>query len=298
MPKGETKDLLLFVVLKAHHIAALNGCHIDGGHQGYNHTLSLLRVCFWWPGMINQMQKSIKNCMQCLQHEGELLRVPLHSIVATAPLDLLHVDFTSIEMTMELYQLPRAANVLVFQDHFTKHIMAYVTPDQTAKMVTKFLYQGYISILRAPPRLLSNQSANFMNSIIDELCALLSMKKLQTTLYHPLTNGLVERSHQTIMQMIGKASEDKKADWPGHLAEIMQAYNATQSAMMGYSPHYLMFGHRPMLPVDFYFPTFRSTEVPMRSTSAKCVDEYVATVCDWLWAALSEAQPQSTAEAR
>ena len=96
--------------------------------------------------------------------------------------------------------------------------------------------------------------------------------------YHPQTNGLVERSHQTIMQMIGKLGEDEKADWPGHLAEIVHAYNATQSAVTGYSPHYLMFGHRPRLPVDFYFPTLRSTEVPKCGTSAKHVDEYVATV--------------------
>ena len=86
------------------------------------------------------------------------------------------------------------------------------------------------------------------------MCKLLSVKKLQTTLYHPQMNGLVERSYQTVMGMIGKLGEDKKADWPGHLAKIVHAYNATQSAMMGYSPHYLKFGHRPRLPVNFYFP--------------------------------------------
>ena len=121
-----------------------------------------------------------------------------------------------------------------------------------------------------------------MSSIIDELCMLLNMKKLQTLLYHPQTNGLVERSHQTIMQMIRKLGEDKKVDWPGHLAEIVQAYNATQSAVMGYSPHYLMFGCRPWLPVDFYFPTFRSAEAPTRGTSAKCVDKYMAAAHDQL----------------
>ena len=96
--------------------------------------------------------------------------------------------------------------------------------------------------------------------------------------YHPQTNGLVEMSYQTIMQMGGKLGEDKKADWPGHLAEIVHAYNVTQSAVMGHRPYYLMFGHRPRLPVNFYFPTFRSSEVPRRGTSAKCVDEYMATV--------------------
>ena len=143
--------------------------------------------------MIRQMQQSIKNCVHCLQHEGNLPKAPLHLIVATAPFDLLHIDFSS--MTMELNQLLRVTNVLVFQDHFMKHIMAYVTLDQTAKMVTKYLYQGYISIFGAPARLLSDWGANFMSTIIDEMYTLLGVKKLWTMPYHPQTNGLVERSH-------------------------------------------------------------------------------------------------------
>ena len=98
-------------------------------------------------------------------------------------------------------------------------------------------------------------------------------------LYHWQMNGLVEISHQTIMQMIGKLGEDKKADWPGHLAEILHAYNATWSTMMGYSPHYLMFGWRPRLQVNFYFPTFRSAEVPKRGTATKW---WECGYCLWL----------------
>ena len=41
-----------------------------------------------------------------------------------------------------------------------KYVMAYVTPDQTVKTVTNFLYQGYISIFGAPARLLSDRGAN------------------------------------------------------------------------------------------------------------------------------------------
>ena len=92
MPKDETEDLLLFVVPKAHWLATLNGCHRDAGHQGHDHTLSLLWEYFWWLGMINQMQQSIKSCVHCLQLEGNLPKVPLHPVVATIPLDLLHID--------------------------------------------------------------------------------------------------------------------------------------------------------------------------------------------------------------
>ena len=106
MPKGKNEDLLLFILLKAHWVATLNRCHRDAGHQGHDHTLSILRECLWWPGMPNQMWQSIKTCMHCLQHEGSLFKAPLHPIMATSPLDFLHSDFTSIETTTEQNKLP------------------------------------------------------------------------------------------------------------------------------------------------------------------------------------------------
>ena len=55
--------------------------------------------------------------------------------------------------------------------------------------------------------------------------------------------------------MIRKLAVDKKVQWEQHLPELLQAYNSTQSAVTGYSSHYLMFGRRPHLPVDFFFHT-------------------------------------------
>ena len=195
MPKGDNEHLLLFMVPKVHWTATLNGCHQHVGHQGHDHTLSLLQEHFWWLGMAKQMRQVIRACTCCLQYEGGIPKAPLCPVVATAPLDLPHVDFTSIETTLELNQLPRVANVLVFQDHFTKHVLAYVTPDLTAKTTTKFLYGGYISIFGALARLLSDRGANFTSNVIEELCKILGVKQLWTMPYHPQTTGLVERLH-------------------------------------------------------------------------------------------------------
>ena len=104
------------------------------------------------------------------------LRPLLCPIVAATPLDLLHVNFTSIETTMKLDKSPRVANVLVFQDYFTKHVLAYVTSDQTVKTITKFLYGGYIFIFGAPARLLSDRGTSFTSSIIEELCKILGVQ--------------------------------------------------------------------------------------------------------------------------
>ena len=66
---------------------------------------------------------------------------------------------------LEPNQSPRVTNVLVFQDHFMKHMLAYVTPDQTVKTIAKFLYGGYISIFGASARLLSDRGASCMSSV-------------------------------------------------------------------------------------------------------------------------------------
>ena len=81
-------------------------------------------------------------------------------------------------MTLELNQSPRVTNILVFQDYFMKHVLAYVTPNQTAKTIAKFLYQGYISIFGALARLLSDRGANFMSSVIDKMCKILGTHRL------------------------------------------------------------------------------------------------------------------------
>ena len=94
----------------------------------------------------------------------------------------------------------------------------------------------------APAKLLSDQGMNFTSTLVEDLCSAFGIQKCRTTTYRIECNGQVERFHQTLFRMIGKLAADKKAQWEQHLPELLQAYNSTQSAVTGYSPHYLMFG--------------------------------------------------------
>ena len=83
----------------------------------------------------------MKSCQRCQIFKGATVKAPLYPIKAFAPLKLVHIDFTSIETTMELNQPPSVKNVLVITDHFTRYSMAFVTKDQKAKTVTQILYE-------------------------------------------------------------------------------------------------------------------------------------------------------------
>ena len=91
--------------------------------------------------------------------------------------------------------------------------------------------------------------------------------------------------------MIGKLGEDQKACWSEHLPELLAAYNATRSAVTGYSPYYLLFGRRPRIPVDFQFPTLRD---PPHSTS---MAQSVATMQERLMEAFKVARQLTSEEA-
>ena len=69
--------------------------------------------------------------------------------------------------------------------------------------------------------------------------------------------------------MIGKLEDEHKKQWPRYLAKLTHAYNSTRSVVTGYLPHFLMFGQRPRLPIDFLFLT---NEVMGR---VKPIDAYV-----------------------
>ena len=137
--------------------------------------------------------------------------------------------------------------------------MAYVVKDQTARTTTETLRLGYFGLFGAPAYLVSDQGKAFMGHVITHLCELYGVQKLRTSPYHAQTNGQVERMNQTIIRMISKLEEDKKACWSEHLPELLMAYNATCSAVTRYSPYYLLFGRRPRIPVDYLFPTLRDS---------------------------------------
>ena len=80
--------------------------------------------------------------------------------------------------------------------------------DQTARTAAETLRNGYFGLFGAPAYLVSDQGKAFTGHLISTLYG---VQKLRTSPYHAQTNGQVERMNQTIIRMIGKLEQDKKA---------------------------------------------------------------------------------------
>ena len=277
MPKGETEGILAFMVPGEQHQAALNGIHHDAGHQGQQCMLALAQECFWWP---------VRGCQQYHAFDGVISKVPLFPIQAHMLLELIHMDFTSVESTMELNKPPCIKNVLVITDHFTRYALAMVTKDQTTKTIARILYERFIAVFGAPAKILSDRGANFTSTLAEELCTMFGIQKCRTTAYHTQCNRQVECFHQTLFCMIGKLASDKKPHWEQYLPKLVQVYDSTRSAVTSYWPHFLMFGRCPCLPIDFYFLTMdthvHTLCVPMYVVEVwECFKEAFMEACSW-----------------
>ena len=234
---------------------ALNGCHTETGHQGKKRTLSLVTDRFWWSCVQEVAENIVCDCKRCQAYGGSKSMCPMVSLKVTAPLQLMHLDSTSFKSTMDLDKMPAVKHVLVIVDHFTRYMRAYITKDQKASTVTRCLYEGFISIFGAPEKLITDQGKAFTSEVVTKLCTQFGVEKTTRTPYHPQGNGQIEQAHQTLGNMIGKLEDEHKKQWPKHLAKLTHTYNSTRSALTGYSPHFLMFGQRPRLPIVYLFPT-------------------------------------------
>ena len=215
---------------------------IQVGHQGIVRTLSLLRARFYWPGMHKQATLYVSKCQNCLKRKAISDVVPLQPIIASQPMELVHVDFLSIEPSKRNIE-----NVLVITDHFTRYAQAYASKTQTAQATAKLLWENFIRHYGFPEKFLSDQGRNFESELNSELCKLAQVEKVHTTPYHPMTNGQCERFNSTLCNMLGTLSEQEKIDWKAHLNSMTHAYNCTQHPSTTYSPYFLMFGRQPRL---------------------------------------------------
>ena len=102
---------------------------------------------FFCPHIAAQAKEHIGKCPPCLAFKVRQPKVPLENIMATHPLELVHLDYLCPEPGKGLEE-----NVLVITDHFTRYAQAYVTRTQTAQMTARTLWDKLLSTMGSPKR--------------------------------------------------------------------------------------------------------------------------------------------------
>ena len=138
-------------------------------------------------------------------------KAPLENIVATHPLELVHLNYLCMEPGKG-----REENVLVVTNHFTRYAQAYVTRTKTVQTTARNLWDKFIVHYGFPEKILSDQGHNFESQLVADLCKLMGTQKIWTSPYHPQTNSQCERFNSTLINMLGTFTprEDVRTEEP------------------------------------------------------------------------------------
>ena len=219
------------------------GCF--GGHLSEKKVYNKIRRNFWWYGLRRDVRKFSRGCLSCVTRRGPGYshRPPMMPIPVKGPFHRVAVDVLQLPLTTSGNKY-----VIVFMDYLTKWVEAFPTSDQQATTIANLLIEHIICRHGVPEELLSDRGTNFLSDIILELCSLLGIKKINTSGYHPQTDGLVEKFNSTLQNMIAKSTDPNTMEWDKRLPLLLFAYRSVIQESTKESPFFLVYGRDPRLP--------------------------------------------------
>ena len=138
-------------------------------------------------------------------------------------------------------------------DKFTKWIEA--KPVKTAKSgpVIDFI-SGVVHRYGVPHSIITDNGMNFMADEVKSWCKNMGIKLNYASVYHPQTNGQVERANGLIMSGIKprlvRSLTESKTHWVEELDSVLWGLRTTPNRTTGYTPFFMVYGTKVVLPCD------------------------------------------------
>lgn len=135
----------------------------------------------------------------------------------------------------------------------TKFLIAVPTTDSTALTAANCLLEHIVCRYNIPSRLISDNAQAFIGRIITDLTKMLSIKKINCTIFHAQSNN-IERMHRTLNAYLRAFTTKNKDDWDELLKFATFVYNNTIHSTTGYTPHELAHGFKIQIPSQLSKP--------------------------------------------
>uniref|UniRef100_A0A803TUL0 Gypsy retrotransposon integrase-like protein 1 n=1 Tax=Anolis carolinensis TaxID=28377 RepID=A0A803TUL0_ANOCA len=256
--QGETSEGLLFVNKKLYipeklRPEMLKRCHDSkgAGHLGPTKTIKLLARQCWWPGMRKDVKSYITRCELCAECKtppGKPQGLLQSVVEPTRPWECVAMDFVG-----ELPPSKGYRYIWTVLDLFSKqvHFVALQKLPSAEKLAE--LYVRHVYRLHAcPERVISDRGVQFTARFWEKFLSLLGAERNLSSAFHPMTNGGVERTQQTLSQFLRIYSNHRQNDWSELLPFAEVAFNGAVHSATGRSPFQVVYGQEvapfPKLP--------------------------------------------------
>ena len=232
-------------ILKAYHDTPGNGAHF-----GRDKTLKKIQDRYFWPTMTADITNYVKSCLECAQNNHRRIKPPgkLKPIPPPEGIwKLLSMDFhgpiTPTTLRGNRY-------IISITDILSKFVIAKAVRDCSATTATNFLINEVIMKYGTPTCILTDNGTHFTAQMMNNLFQSLGTTHLYTTVYHPQTNGQIERFNATMDGKIATLCNERRTNWDEVLPFVTFNYNTSIHATTQQTPFEMMHGRQATLPFD------------------------------------------------
>ena len=229
--------------------------HLYLRHPGATRMEKTLNVAFWWEGLRKDVEQFVRTCHECQLNKKvrkQYGKLPAKTAEDAIPWKRVNIDLIgplSVNTPSGTFKL----DALTMIDPATGWFELKEVRERTANIVAQSFDDAWLSRYPRPQEIgfdNGGENKGLFNTLIENY----GMKRKPTTTYNPQANGIVERVHAVLNDIL-RTFELEERDLDPHdpfsefLSAAAFAIRATYHTTLQATPAQLVFGRDMILPV-------------------------------------------------
>ncbi|KAL2248184.1 UNVERIFIED_CONTAM: Transposon Tf2-12 polyprotein [Sesamum indicum] len=196
-------------------------------HHGTTKMYRNIRPYYWWQTMKKDVAEFVAKCMTCQQVKAE------------------HQAPASKLRPLSIPEWKKHDTIWVIVDRLTKsaHFLPVRITDSLDKLARLYIFE-IVRLHGVPVSIVSDRDSRFTSRFCEGLQRALGTKLHFSTAFHPQTDGQLERTIQTLEDMMRACTMEFKGNWDDHLPLMEFAYNNSFHSSIGMPPYEALYGIR------------------------------------------------------
>jgi hypothetical protein len=245
-----------------------------GGHIGARALAAkVFRLGFYWPSIIDNIVKLVKTCQACQKFSpnSQAPSQPTQLITPSWPLQRWGIDIVGPPTIAQGHY----KFIVVVVEYFTKWIEAKPLLNIAAAGLKRFFWQNIICQFRVPREITVDNAKQFDCHLFKDFCYQMWVEAAFISVYHPQSNGAVEKTNALIFIAIKKILESQsKGKWEKELPRAVWSHNTSIYRETKFTPFKLLYGEEPVTPEEIKLRSARTnTEAIYSPTEAESKDQ-------------------------
>jgi len=127
-------------------------------------------------------------------------------------------------------------------------VVAVPLGQQDAETLSRAFVVNIVLKYVTPSILQTNQGTNFVSELFRNTCKLLKIQKIQSTAFHPESQGSIERNQSVLVEYLRHCVNEDHTTWVEWVPFETYVYNTTVHSATRFTPFEFLFGRPSVLP--------------------------------------------------